>query len=210
MILFCVRHGESGFNAEGRIQGQADVSLSPRGRKQAEALASAMAKLPIQAIYSSPLARAMETAEPVAAALRLPIRTDPRLMEINAGVFQGLRWTEIELSHPAEAARWMAQEPDFVIPGGESRRALMVRGRAALEAIRETGLPQILVVAHGGVLTGAIKSLLEIAADRNPFSLFNAAISRIDWGNHFRLMTLNQTDHLRGVNDDGEGSGGDL
>jgi probable phosphoglycerate mutase len=210
MILYCVRHGESEFNAEGRIQGQTDVSLSRRGRKQAAALATAMTQLSIQAIYSSPLARAMQTAEPVAAALRLPVLTDPRLMEINAGLFQGLRWTEIEQSHPAEAARWMAQEPDFVIPGGESRRALMLRGRAALEAIRETGLPQVLVVAHGGVLTGAIKSLLGIPPEGNPFSLFNAAISRVDWGNHFRLITLNQTDHLREVNAGGEGSGGDL
>jgi probable phosphoglycerate mutase len=208
MILFCVRHAESLYNAEGRIQGQTDISLSPRGRMQAAALAAAMAHTSIQAIFSSPLARALETAEPVAEALRLPLHTDPRLMEINAGIFQGLRWTEIELSHPAEAARWMAQEPDFVIPGGESRRALMLRGRAALEAIRETGLPQVLVVAHGGVLTGAIKSLLGIPPDRNPFSLFNAAISRIDWGHHFRLITLNDTEHLRGV--DGEGNGGDL
>jgi probable phosphoglycerate mutase len=209
MILFCVRHGESAFNAEGRIQGQTDVSLSLRGRQQAAALASLMAKSPVQAIYSSPLARAMETAGPVADALRLPIRTDPRLMEINAGIFQGLRWTEIERSHPAEAARWQAQEPDFVIPGGESRRALMARGRAALEAIRETGFAQVLVVAHGGVLTGAIKSLLEIPAERNPFSLFNAAVSRIDWGNHFRVITLNETEHLKAVNVGAE-SGGDL
>jgi probable phosphoglycerate mutase len=210
MILFCVRHGESAFNAEGRIQGQTDVSLSDRGRKQAVALASAFKTRTIQAIFASPLARAMETARPVAEALRLPIRTDERLMEIHAGIFQGLRWDEIERSHPAEAARWMAHEPDFVIPEGESRRALMARGRAALEAIRETGLPQVLVIAHGGVLTGAMKALLGVPAERNPFSLFNAAISRIDWGKQFRLITLNETEHLREVNGGRNESGGDL
>jgi broad specificity phosphatase PhoE len=131
MILYLVRHGESLFNAERRIQGQSDVELSPLGHRQTDAVAAELANLPINAIFASPLRRAMETAEPIAARLKLPIQTDNRLKEINAGMFQGLHWDEIEHLHPAEAVHWKAQQPDFVIPGGESRRQLMSRARAA-------------------------------------------------------------------------------
>src|SRR5688572_13452490 len=136
MILYCVRHGESAFNAEGRIQGQTNVPLSELGRRQSQAVAAALGRLPIEAVFSSPLERALETARPVAEALGLTVRIDERLMEINAGIFQGKVWNEIQAAHPREAQRWLAHDPDFVIPGGESRRSLMTRGRAALEAIR--------------------------------------------------------------------------
>ena len=127
MLLYLVRHGESVFNLERRIQGQLNVELSEFGHRQANAVADALAGQPIDAVFCSPLRRAMETAQPIAERLHLEINTDDRLKEINAGIFQGLHWSEIEKLHPAEAVRWKAQEPDFVIPGGESRRALMER-----------------------------------------------------------------------------------
>ncbi len=197
MILFLIRHGESLFNAEKRIQGQMDVALSPLGRRQAAALATAIAALDIDAIYSSPLARAMQTAEPIAAATHLPVATDDRLKEIHAGVFEGVPWDEIEHRAPEAAAKWKAQEPDFVIPGGESRRAVGERGRAALEAIHASGHRRVAVVAHGGVLSGALKSLLGVTLDNNPFGFFNASISRLAWNDRIKLVTFNELDHLR-------------
>ncbi|MHB1037888.1 MAG: histidine phosphatase family protein [Pirellulales bacterium] len=208
MILHFVRHGESLFNAEGRIQGQTDVALSPFGQRQSAAVAKAISRLPIEAIYSSPLRRALQTAQPVAESLGLEIRTDDRLMEINAGVFQGLRWDEIERTYPAEAARWKDHDPDFRIPGGESRRDLMLRGRAAFEAIRRASHRQVVVVAHGGVLTAALKALLGIPAERNPFSLYNGSIGTLEWDEHVKLVTLNEVEHLREAG--GLGRGGDL
>jgi len=95
MWLYCVRHGESVHNAEGRIQGQADIPLSDFGRRQGEAIAAALAELPIDAIYASPLLRALETAEIVARRLSLPIRIDPRLKEIHIGVFQNRLRSEV-------------------------------------------------------------------------------------------------------------------
>lgn len=197
MILYCVRHGESVYNATGRIQGQEDVPLSELGRQQGRAVAEALADRPIEALFSSPLARAAETAEAIGQALRLPVEFDDRLREIHAGIFQGLFWREIEQSHPEEAARWLRQEPDFVIPGGESRRSLMRRGLQALAAVRARNLGQVVVVSHGGLLSAAFKALLEIPAERTPFSLRNASISRAKWDEQFRLQTLNETEHLR-------------
>ena len=88
-------------------------------------------------------------------ALRLKVQTDDRLKEINAGVFQGVLWSEIEQHSPDLATRWLAQDPDFEIPGGESRRELAARGRAAFDAIHAAGHRQAIIVAHGGVLAGA-------------------------------------------------------
>ena len=198
MILYCIRHGESTYNVEGRLQGQSDEPrLSPLGLRHAAALTAALAETPIEAIYASPLARAMETAEPLAAALKLPIRTDDRLKEINIGVFQGLLASEIGDVHPEATARWRSGDPDYRIPGGETRRELMQRAAAAMQAIRETGFRQVAVVAHGGVLAAALKALLQAPAERNPFMLYNGSISRIEWESQVKLMTLNQTDHLR-------------
>jgi probable phosphoglycerate mutase len=208
MLLYCVRHGESAYNAEGRIQGQSDVSLSELGHHQSRAVAAALQGLPVEAIYASPLRRAMQTAQPVAEALGLPIRTDPRLMEVHAGVFQDRLRSELDGLFPDEYARWKSGDPDFAIPGGESRRDLMRRGREVFEDIARADCRQVVVVAHGGLLTAALKALLGIPAQRHPLFLLNCSISRAELGNgQVRLLSLNQVDHLHEV---GYGSGGDL
>jgi probable phosphoglycerate mutase len=210
MILYLVRHGESAFNAEGRIQGQLNPPLSPLGVRQSAALAAAFRGQKIDGVYSSPLGRAMQTASPIAEALGLAPHTDDRLVELNAGVFQGLTWAEINLRLPAEGQAWKSQNPDYHIPGGESRRDLMRRGQAALDAIRERGQNQAIVVAHGGVLAAALKALLGVPAERNPFTLYNASISMLQWQSQIKLMTLNQLDHLHASGDDLRTSTGDL
>lgn len=210
MILYCVRHGESVYNAEGRIQGQTDVALSPLGQLQSMAVAEALAAIPIQCVFSSPLRRAAETARPVADRFALDIRLDDRLREIHAGIFQGLRWAEIEQSHPVEARQWLDQVPDFVIPGGESRRSLMVRGRAAFEHIREHPFCHVAVVAHGGILAAALKSLLQIPAELNPFSLANGSITVVRWDSKIKLISFNDTWHLRDLNHGRAGPTGGL
>ena len=211
MILYCVRHAESIYNSEGRIQGQSDPPLSADGRRQAEAIAAGFESISLDAIFASPLQRAHDSARPLAEASGLKIQLDPRLMELNAGVFQDKLWDDIEREFPEDAARWAEQDPDFTIPEGESRRDLMKRGHAALESIRDAGYARAAVVAHGGTLSAAFKSLLGIPAERNPLSLLNASISQLHWPDgqeHVRLVTLNQIEHLRRAGC--ETRGGDL
>ena len=196
MILYCVRHGESCYNAEGRIQGQSNTPLSPLGQQQAQAVTEALRSLAIDAINCSPLRRARETAQPLADALQLEVRVDPRLMEIHVGIFQDLLHAEIAEVYPQETARWRSSEADYRIPQGESRRDLMLRAGAAFEAIHAAGHPRAVVVSHGGTFASAFKALLGIPAERNPFSLYNASISQVHWARQFKLMTLNQTGHL--------------
>jgi broad specificity phosphatase PhoE len=197
MIFYLIRHGESLYNAEGRIQGQADVGLSPLGLQQAQAIADTLAGETIDAVFASPLRRAMQTAEPIAKLLGLSIRCDDRLKEIHAGIFQGLLWEEIEAKCPDIARPWREQQPDFIIPGGESRRALMERGLEVFESIRETAFRRVAVVSHGGILAAALKAILRIPAEINPFSLYNASISVLAWNDRIKLLSLNQLEHLR-------------
>lgn len=205
MKLFCVRHGETLYNLEGRIQGQSDSHLSPLGRCQCQAVAEALAKFEIDALIARPLARAMESAQCVADFLQLTVLTDQRLMEINAGIFQGHTWAEISERFPVDAARWRSQDPDFRIPGGESRRDVMLRAGDAFSAIRAAGYRRAIVMAHGGSLSAALKALLEIPVRHNPFTFSNGSITTLDWESNVKLLALNETGHLHSLTSgDGE------
>ncbi len=199
MILYLIRHGESQYNAEGRIQGQTDIPLSEMGQRQAEAIAAAFDQIKLDAVISSPLLRASQTAAPLAERKSMRVEFMDEFKEIHAGIFAGLLWDEIEVKYPQYAIPWSEQHPDFVIPGGESRRQLMERGERALRKVHERGLQQVAIVAHGGVLCAGLKGLLGIPAELNPFNLFNASISRLVWGKRLQLWTLNEIEHLRAV-----------
>jgi 2,3-bisphosphoglycerate-dependent phosphoglycerate mutase len=206
MLLTFVRHGESAYNAEGRIQGQSDAPLSEFGLRQSEAVAEALGGIRIDAIYSSPLRRALETAKPVAARSGGPLINDPRLMEIDAGVFQDKLREELPVLYPEEYGRWLSGDPDFTIPGGESRRDLMVRGGEFLERTRQAGHERAVVVTHGGLLSAVLKVLLDVPAHRHPFRLENGSISRVEWTDgSVKVLSLNETHHLRHVGLAGSG-----
>lgn len=196
MILHCIRHGESSFNAAGRIQGQLDPPLSELGLQQAQLLAQALKVRPITAIYCSPLTRAVQTATPLAEQLGLPLVLDPRLQEIHAGVFQGLTWPEINDRFPADSAGWKSHNPDFRVTGGETRRELMARGVAVFQHLREQTHKEMAVVTHGGLLGAALQGLLEIPAARSPFRFFNTGWNILAWESEPRLVKLNDTTHL--------------
>lgn len=211
MRQYLVRHGESVSNVESRVQGQADVPLSDLGRLQAESLAGWARAIPaevtIDEIWSSPLLRARETATAISAALGLPLLIEEGLAELHAGIFQGHLWADLETAFPDEVARWRSGDADYAIPGGESRAALAARGRAALEKLAHRPARHMIVVAHGGVLTAALGSLLgrshpllAQAAER-PFTklpaLANASLTLLDWPGP-ELVAFNETGHLTG------------
>ena len=208
MLMFCIRHGESTYNAQGRVQGHLNIPLSELGRRQAAAAAEVCRDLAAEAIFCSPLRRARETAEAIAAASSLPIREERDLIEIGVGIFQGHCRDELDRICPEEYARWRTGDPDYAVPGGESRRALMHRGREVLESIARCDYGRVIVVSHGAILAAAFKSLLEIPAQRHPFMLENASISQLEIdGSSVRLHTLNEVGHLKNV---GLAGGGDL
>jgi broad specificity phosphatase PhoE len=201
MLLYLVRHGESTFNAEGRIQGHADAPLSEVGLRQGQAVAIALASRPIDAVYSSTLRRALETAHPIASHHQVKVRTDPRLMELNVGEFEGQLRTDLVVSRPVELARWLGGDEDFTIPGGESRRQLMQRGCEAIRSIAAAGHQEAVIVTHGGLLSATLRALFSMSQPLPPFSLQNGSITRLSVDTHgrFELVALNEVGHLADV-----------
>lgn len=151
---FCiVRHGETTWNAERRIQGQTDIPLNATGHKQALAAARGLAQHRFDALYTSDLQRARDTAAAAAQLLQLPMVSLPAMRERHYGIFQGLTPSEAELSHPADFARYSARDPNFDYVNGESLATFSGRIVSTMNelAARHAG-QTVLVVAHGGVL----------------------------------------------------------
>ena len=149
--VLLVRHGETDDNAADRFQGQLDTRLNDRGREQARALARALADEGLRALYSSPLARARETAEIVGAVLGLDPVFDERLMEADSGDWSGRLYADIIAERPGAFDAWRAADPAFRFPNGESVAEQAARVAAALLDVRGGPLPAV-VVCHGGVI----------------------------------------------------------
>lgn len=180
---FCiVRHGETAWNAEGRVQGQLDVPLSQTGLAQADAVARALAEDCFDALYSSDLVRVRLTAAPSAERLGLPLWCDARLRERHYGVFQGLTYAEAKVRLPADYARFKAKAPDYAFGSGESLHGFSERVIAYFEALCERHRGErLLVFTHGGVL----EMLFRHATGRGlstprDFEIPNAALNALE------------------------------
>jgi broad specificity phosphatase PhoE len=152
-VIYLARHGETDDNARGVVQGWVDTPLNDRGREQARELAREAPS--VAALYSSQLARALETAQIVGEVLGLEPVVDERFAESRRGSWEGRALAEIEKTEPDAWAAWRRGGPDFRFPGGESLREHQDRVLAALEDVRMGPLPA-LVVAHGGSIRAAV------------------------------------------------------
>lgn len=151
--LCLIRHGETAWNAERRIQGQLDPPLNSLGIAQARAVANALRGEAFAAIYSSDLQRARHTAELIGHVLHLPVQLQPELRERHYGRFQTLTYDEARSRYPADYARFEARDIDFAPLEGESLRTFAQRVVGCAEAIASLHAGrQVLLVAHGGVL----------------------------------------------------------
>ena len=179
--VLAVRHGQTDWNAQSRIQGLTDIPLNERGRWQAARLAQALADEGLHAVYSSGLQRAQQTAHAVATPLGLPVQHEPGLRERHFGEFEGLTFDEIERRLPDEALRWRHRDPDFAPGGGEVLREFYARSLTAcsLLASRHPG-QTILLVSHGGVLDCLHRAAARVAIDApRTWQMGNAAINRV-------------------------------
>ena len=152
--IILIRHGETAWNSEKRIQGQIDIDLNAVGVEQAEAAACRLATLPFAALYSSDLLRARHTAERIGALLEMAPLLLPEFRERRYGCFEGLTYEDAERDYPADYAAFEARIPDYAFPaGGESLLQFHARVTAGLgELARRHGGQRIAIVTHGGVL----------------------------------------------------------
>ncbi|MDP9933013.1 histidine phosphatase family protein [Variovorax paradoxus] len=203
--LIAVRHGETAWNVDTRIQGQLDVGLNATGCWQAQRVGQALAHEDIGAIYASDLSRAWQTAQEIARPHGLTVHPEPGLRERAFGRFEGLSFAEIEATLPDQARRWRERDPEFEPEGGES--LLVFRERvtrvASKLAARHPG-QLVALVAHGGVMDVLYRAATrqELQAPRT-WQLGNAAINRMLWTPEgFSLVGWSDTAHLVTDEDD--------
>ncbi len=198
--IIAVRHGETAWNVDARIQGQLDIGLNDTGRWQARRVGEALAGEPITAVYSSDLERAHETAQSIAETAGLPVVPHEGLRERSFGMFEGKTFDEIHDTWPDHAHNWRKRIPEWEPPeGGESLLALRERVTRTLHdlASRHPG-EQIVVVAHGGVLDTLYRVATgqEVNSPRT-WQLPNGAINRLLWTpDGFTLVGWSDTQHL--------------
>ena len=183
--ILAIRHGETSWNVDTRIQGHLDIPLNDTGLQQARWLAQVLAERDeVHAIYASDLARAHVTAQNIAQAVGLAVATHPGLRERAFGDFQGRTFAEIEAELPDHAHHWRKRTPEWTPPGnGESLIALRERVLSTVDALatQHTG-EQIVLVAHGGVMDVLYRAAtrLDLQAPRT-WQLPNTAVNRLLW-----------------------------
>jgi probable phosphoglycerate mutase len=202
--IILIRHGETAWNAERRLQGHLDIPLNAEGERQAKLLAEALAPDAIDLVVASDLQRARQTAQAVATTRNLSVHVEPGLRERCYGGFEGLLYSEIERRFPAEFAAWQARDIDAVLPSGknhgETFRAFYTRSTDAILALAAAHPGRTLaLVAHGGVLECAYRMALGLPLETpRDFKVFNASINRfrIEDG-RLVLQSWGEVAHLR-------------
>lgn len=183
--LYIIRHGETLWNREDRFQGSTDIPLSDRGRAQARRVADYLADKPLDAIYSSPLSRALDTARAVAEKVGLEVQIVDDLQEINVGQWSGKTWAEIEDIWPELKRKWI-ENPllSGPPPGGEDYNDFRRRCVDALDGIAaaHADSDQVAVVCHGGVIRAVLTILLGMPwTTRGRLYSLNCSITRMRW-----------------------------
>ncbi len=182
--LIAIRHGETAWNVDARIQGQLDIGLNANGLRQARQLGEALRDQPIAAIYASDLARAWQTAQAIGEARGLAVQAEPRLRERAFGLFEGRTFADIDAELPEQSRRWRTRDPEFA-PDGGGESLLTFRSRVtavAHELAARHPDDLIVLVAHGGVMDVLYRAATgqELQAPRT-WHLGNAAINRLLW-----------------------------
>lgn len=195
--LILVRHGETDWNSEHRIQGQQDVSLNAAGLEQAERLAARFAEMRIDALYASDLSRAYMTAQAINQHHRLPIRKDERLRELGYGKYEGLTFGEIEKRHPQEYSAWV-KDHSVSTHGGETVGQLHARAKSLLDQIMMTDDEVNVLVGHGGSVKMVICAALRLPEDKYwRFRLGNTGICELELRHEvWVLESMNDQTHL--------------
>lgn len=202
MLLYLIRHGETDWNTERKCQGFSDIPLNSTGHRQAEAIARHLSTTRLEAIYSSTLSRAYETALAIARYHDATVQTTDALRELNQGEFDGLTLSELVEKHGDFLEQWFRNPADLKIPGGESLREMQTRAASALEEITENHSDgNVVVVAHNLCNTALLCRIMNL--NLNDFRRINqdvGAINVLEFGGrwpHPVVLCLNDTCHLR-------------
>ncbi len=197
--LLVIRHGETAWNLEARIQGHTDIPLNEHGRWQAERLALALADEGVDAIYTSDLQRARDTAQAVARATGLTLQLDQGLRERNFGRLEGMTQNQVALLWPEEGRRWRERDPTYGPEEGETLQSFYQRCVDTAERLAQLHPGQtVALVAHGGVLDCFYRAAnhIPLQAPRT-WTIGNVSINRLLYSPEgFSLLGWADTRHL--------------
>jgi probable phosphoglycerate mutase len=204
--LLVIRHGETVLNVEKRYQGHGDSPLTETGRNQVSALGRRMAKMEFDTLISSDLGRAQQTASIIADYTGHSVKTDSRLRERNYGVLEGLTVPEINARHSEILERLDANDPDYIIPEGESHRQHYQRNIRCIEEIL-TGRSgeKVAMVVHGGVLDSLFRYVARLPLNQpRCFITANASLTILRHGIFYGTVrrvieTWCDTGHLKDI-----------
>ena len=195
-----VRHGETDWNLERRLQGQLETDLNAAGRVQAQATARGLEQHAFAALYSSDLRRTMQTATALAQRLALTVCPEAGLRERNYGLFQGRTAAELAHDYPDAHARFLTRDPDYDFDHGESLRNFAARVRETVARIASHHAGEaVLLVTHGGVLDIVYRRITgrDLSGPRD-FPVPNAALNWIEIGPQcWRLLAWAERSHLQ-------------
>lgn len=198
--VLLIRHGQTDWNAQTRLQGHTDIPLNAEGRAQAERLRAALAGEALDAVYSSDLQRARDTAQAVAQATGAALTLERGLRERAFGSFEGATFAELEQRWPEQTARWRRRDPGFAPPdGGEALQDFYARCVATAERLAAAHPGgSIAMVAHGGVLDSLYRAAARVALDApRTWVVANASLNRLLYtASGFVLVGWNDDTHL--------------
>lgn len=204
--IFLIRHGETDWNKEKRLQGHLDIPLNAEGLLQAQALRDGLADIALDAVFSSDLQRARQTAEPLTMANGLTLQIDSGLRERCFGVMEGMRRPDIAERFPHDFAALNNRELDVRYPAGvnvaETLREFSARAIGALQRIvSDAKHRRVAIVSHGGVLDCFYRHAENIdLRQARDFDIFNASINRFTWnGTQLRLIDWADVSHLNAI-----------
>jgi len=205
--ILAIRHGETTWNVDTRLQGHLDIPLNEVGLRQASHLAQALAQRDtVDAIYASDLSRAHATASAIAQAMGQTVAVHAGLRERHFGVFQGRTFAQIEAELPEHALQWRKRVPEWIPPGGGE--SLVMLHERILKTVDELAVQhkgqQIVLVAHGGVLDVLYRAAtrLTLQAPRT-WQLTNTAVNRLLWTPEgLSLVGWGDTSHLEALGKD--------
>lgn len=201
MKIYLIRHGQTDWNIQGRIQGSHDIPLNEAGQRQAEQVAKGMDSRRVSRIFSSTLTRAAETAEKIGSRQKAEICSMPQLIEVEFGKWEGMTWEEIMEAYPKEYRLWALNPDEVAPPGGETQDQVISRcGQAIKEILRITGgREDVAIVSHGATIAYLISYMMRNDPDIESIIVENASITTVNYSpltEDFMLLEMNDTSHI--------------
>lgn len=202
MKLYLIRHGQTDWNACKKIQGSLDIPLNAAGKEQAGLLAKAMEDRPVRFICSSPLKRALHTANGIGERQGVKVVTVPELREVEFGKWEGMSGSELLKEYPKAYKSWRQNPAKVTPPGGETWEEAAERAAMALKKVLgiAQGNGDTAIVSHGATLAHLIAVMMGNAAGEPGLIVSNVSITTVEYRPHtgrFEMIGLNDTAHLK-------------